>query len=86
VSVRRGDRQRPAEAVAGLMAAASIFVSLAAVAYRPMRIIPFTILLALIAAAIGGRQSRLAAAAVAIAALCWFAGVTLAVLIGKPLY
>ena len=51
-------RSRPVETVAGFLAAASIFVSLAGVAYRPLRLVPFAILLALIAVGIGGRSER----------------------------
>jgi hypothetical protein len=79
-------RERPAEAVAGLLAAAAIFVSLMGVAYRPVRLVPVAILLALIAAGIGGRNARLAAFAVGISALAFSVGMTLAVLTGHPLY
>ena len=77
---------RPADAVAGFMAAAAIFVSLIALAYRPVRITPFTIALALIAAGMSGRQSRLAAVALAVAAVCFAVGTTIAVLTENPLY
>jgi hypothetical protein len=86
MSAQASDRLRPAEAVGGLLAAASIFVSLIALVYRPMRITPFTIAVALIAAGIGGRHNRLAAFAVGVGALCWFAGMTIAILLGKPIY
>ena len=81
-----GTETRPADAVAGYMAAAAIFVSLIALAYRPLRITPFTIALALIAAGMSGRQSRLAAVALAVAALCFAVGTTIAVLTENPLY
>src|SRR5438270_3825753 len=41
------------QTLAGFLAAAGIFVSLAGVAYRPLRLIPFAIVLSLIAVAIG---------------------------------
>ena len=79
-------RERPAEAVAGLMAAASIFVSLMAIAYKPARVIPVSLLVALIAVAMGGRHARLAAAACAVGALSFLVGMTIAVLTDRALY
>jgi hypothetical protein len=77
---------RPGEALAGLLAAASIFMSFVGVVYRPLRILPFTMLLGLIATAFGGRHERLATAAVVIAAVCWVVGMTIAVLAGNAIY
>jgi hypothetical protein len=79
-------RDRPAETVAGLMASAAIFVSLIALAYRPVRIIPAALLVAFIAAGIGGRHRRLASIAVAVAAICWVVGLTIAIATSRPLY
>jgi hypothetical protein len=81
-----GDRQRPAEAVAGFLAAASIFVSLMGLAYRPVRLVPVAIVLALVAAGIGGRSARLAALAAGTGAACFALGLTIAILTGHPLY
>ena len=80
------DRQRPAEAVAGFLAALSLTASVLATMYRPVRLAPFAILIAIVAAGIGGRYSRLAAVAVGVATLCWLVGMTLAVLTSRPLY
>ena len=79
-------QRRPAETVAGFLAAAAIFVSLAGVAYRPLRLIPFAILLSLIAAGIGGRSERLATYAVAIGAACFAIGLAVAVITSHPLW
>ncbi|MBA2358260.1 MAG: hypothetical protein H0V84_07535 [Actinobacteria bacterium] len=79
-------RQRPAEAVGGLIAAAAIAASAVGVAYRPIRLIPVALVLALIATAIGGRHGKLAAAAVAFGAVAFVAGTILAVLTENPLY
>lgn len=79
-------RDRPADAVAGLLAAAAIFVSLTGLAYRPVRLVPVAILLALVATGIGGRNARLAQLAVAVGAASFAVGMTLAVLTGHPLY
>jgi hypothetical protein len=79
-------RGRAAESVAGLMAAAALFVSLMGLAYRPVRLIPAALLVALIAAGIGGRHQRLAAFAVVVAAISWVVGMTIAVATERPLY
>jgi hypothetical protein len=79
-------QNRPAETVAGFLAAAAIFVSLVGVAYRPLRLIPFAILLSLIAAGIGGRNERLATYAVAIGAACFATGLAVAVITSHPLW
>jgi len=79
-------RTRPAETVAGFLAAASIFVSLTGVAYRPLRLIPFAILLALVATGIGGRSERLATIAVAVGAASFAVGMAVAVITSHPLW
>ena len=79
-------QSRPAETVAGFLAAAAIFVSLVGVAYRPLRLIPFAIVLALIAVGIGGRAERLATYAVAIGAACFTIGLAVAVITSHPLW
>ena len=79
-------RSRPAETVAGFLAAASIFLSLAGVAYRPLRLVPFAILIALIAVGIGGRNERLATYAVSIGAACFAVGMAVAVITSHPLW
>jgi hypothetical protein len=80
------ERARPAETIAGFFAAASIFVSLTGIAYRPLRLVPLAILLALIAAAIGGRATRLATWAVGIGALSFALGMAAAVITSNPLW
>ncbi len=55
-------------------------------AYRPVRLIPVAIVLALVSAAIGGRSAKLAAVAAGTGALCFALGLTLAILTGHPLY
>lgn len=79
-------RSRPAETVAGFLAAASIFLSLTGVAYRPLRLIPFAILLALIAVGIGGRSERLATIAVSVGTACFAVGMAVAVITSHPLW
>jgi hypothetical protein len=83
---RDKDRQSPRDAVAGLLAAASIAASLVGLAYRPARIVPFAAVVALIAAGMSARHSRLAQAAVATAGACFVGGMILAVVTNNPLF
>jgi hypothetical protein len=80
------ERARPAETIAGLLSSAAIFVSLVGIAYRPLRLIPLAIVLALVAVGIGGRHERLAAVAVGIGALSFLVGMALAVVTSNPLW
>jgi hypothetical protein len=80
------ERSSPAETIGGFLAAAAIFVSLTGIAYRPLRLIPLALVLALIATGIGGRATRLAAWAVAIGALSFALGMAAAVITSNPLW
>jgi hypothetical protein len=79
-------RERPAEVVAGLLATISIFGSAIALARHPVRITAFTIVIALIAAGIGGRHQRLAAFAVGFGGLCFIVGTFLAIWTKHPIF
>jgi hypothetical protein len=86
MSVAPYERSRPAETVAGFLASVAIFASLMGVAYRPLRLIPLAIVLALVATAIGGRHSRLAMFAVYTGAMCFAVGLAAAVITSNPLW
>ena len=75
-----------AEVVAGYLAALSIFASVIALAWHPLRIVIPAVILALVASAMGGRENRLARAAVVIAALAFFFGMAIAVAGSRPLF
>ena len=79
-------RWTAADTIAGLLATASIFTSLFGLAYRPVRLIPFAILLAFVAARMSARQERLGGLAIATAVICWTVGMTIAVVTENPLY
>lgn len=72
--------------VAGYLATAAIFIALIGITYRPVRIIPAAIVLALVAVGMGTRSRALGIAAVAITAVSFVAGMTAAVLTGHPLW
>lgn len=79
-------RWTAADTIAGLLATVSIFTSVFGLAYRPVRLIPFAILLALVAARMSDRQQRLCGLAVVAAVVCWTVGMTIAVVTANPLY
>ena len=79
-------RSGPAQSIAGLLAALSIFFSLIGLAYRPGRLIPVAILIALIATGIGGRNARLAAFAIGVGGVCFVVGMAVAVLTDHPIF
>jgi hypothetical protein len=82
----RQDGGRPAETVAGFIAAAALAVGVIAIVYRPVRLSPPALLIALIAVGIGGRFSRLAAAAVAVITVGWVLGMIYAIVQDEPLW
>ena len=84
--VEARDETRPAETVAGFLAAAALAVGAIAIWYRPVRLAPVALLVALIAVGIGGRFSRLAAAAVAVITVGWVIGMIVAIVAEKPLW
>ena len=86
------------DTLAGLMSSVAIFLGvLGATDFnfsiggthldaRPVRISVAAVVLALIAAGLGGRHQRLAGAAVAIAGVCWVIAMTVAVVTQRPLF
>jgi hypothetical protein len=82
----RASRWSATDTVAGLLSSLSIFASCLGMIYRPVRIVPIAILVALIAARMSERQQRLAGIAVAIGVVCWTVGMTIAVVTENPLY
>jgi hypothetical protein len=86
------------ETLAGLMSATAIFVGLLGMTnldltisgthleMRPIRVGVAAVVLALLAAGIGGRHRRLATAAVVIAGVSWVAGMIIAVLTERPIF
>ena len=64
----------------------SIFASGLGLVWRPARLVPFAVILALVAARMSARHERLVTLAVAAAVVCWTVGMALAVLTENPLY
>ena len=76
----------PAEIVSGFLAVISIAASFLAVFWNPLRVSPFAVLLALISVGMAPRAARLPLAAVAIGAVCFIGGMTIAVATNHSLY
>ncbi len=74
------------EAVAGFLAAVSLFVSLLGIAHRPARTIPVAILVALVATRMTERHTKLAGWAVAVGAASFVIGMAIAVITENALY
>ena len=79
-------RARPSDSIAGYLAAMAIFICLIGLAWHPLRLILPGIIIAMVAAGIGGRHRKLAFAAVMIAAACFFFGMMIAVITSRPLW
>lgn len=74
------------DSVAGFLAAVALFAAFLSIVWYPGRLGPAAMLVALIAAALGAGQRRLAAAALAVAAACWLVGMIIAVAAERPIF
>jgi hypothetical protein len=75
-----------ASTVAGFLAAFAMFAAAGGLVYYPGRVGAAAVVVALVAAGIGGFQRRLAAVAVAFAGICWFAGMVIAISLERPIF
>ena len=74
------------EVVAGYLAALAIFASLIALAWHPIRLLAPAMLLALISAGMTGKGKRLPFIACMTVAVCFFLGMMITVITGRPLW
>jgi hypothetical protein len=79
-------RDRPADTVAGYLAALAMVGGAIAVVERPVLIGLFSIFVGFVAAALADRNQRLAAAGVTIASTGWLVGMIVCVLTSRPLW
>jgi hypothetical protein len=79
-------RSATAETVGGLLSAIAIFVAAIGVAWHPLRLIPFSLVLALIGSGMTREHRRFASAAFFICVACFFLGMTVAALAENPLW
>jgi hypothetical protein len=80
------ERTPPTEAVAGLLAALAIFAGALELVYRPFRLAPVALLLALVATVMSDEQPRIIPLAYATIGVCFIAGATLQLLTHHPLF
>jgi hypothetical protein len=80
------DSIRAADAVAGFLAACALFIGALELFYRPFRLAPVALILALIATVMSREQQRLIALAVAVVGICFVVGAALQVITNHPLY
>jgi hypothetical protein len=74
------------DVVAGWLASISIFASLISLAWHPIRLLAPALLLALISAGMTGRGKRLPLVAMLTVAVCFFLGMMITVITGRPLW
>jgi hypothetical protein len=74
------------EIVAGLLAAAALFLGALELVYRPFRLAPAALILALVATVMSRDQQRLIGIAVAVIGVCFVVGAALQVITHHPLF
>jgi hypothetical protein len=79
-------REGSSATIAGVLAATAMFVSLIGIAYRPARVVPVAVVVALVALGMGGRHERLAWFALAVAGVAWLVGMTVAITVNHPIF
>jgi hypothetical protein len=82
----RRERIRPADAVAGVLAAGALFLGAFELFYRPFRLAPVAVILVLVATVMSRDQQRLIALAMAVVGICFVVGTALQVITHHPLY
>ena len=80
------DSIRPAEAVAGFLAASGLFIGCLELFYRPFRMAPVAVILLLVATVMSRTQQRLIRIGFAATGICFVAGAALQVITHHPLY
>jgi hypothetical protein len=68
------------------MAAGALFLGFLELAYRPFRLAPAALILALVATVMSRDQQKLIALAIAVIGVCFVIGATLQILTHHPLY
>ena len=81
-----GDRTRPSESVAGLLAAGALFLGGFELLYRPFRLAPAALIMLVIATIMSRDQQRLIKVAYAAVGIGFVAGAAIQILTHHPLY
>jgi hypothetical protein len=77
---------RPADAVAGFLAACGCFLGAFELLYRPFRCAPLAVILLLVATLMSREQQRLVRVGFAIVGVCFVAGAAIQLLTHHPLF
>ena len=80
------DSIRPAEAIAGFLAASGLFLGALELFYRPFRLVPAAVVLLVVATVMSHTQQRLVKLGFAVTGICFVAGAALQVITHHPLY
>ena len=75
-----------ADSIGSFLAVVAMTAALFSLAYRPIRLDVFAIILAFVAAGLCGAHQRLAGIAVAVTSTCFILGLLFAILADKPLF
>jgi hypothetical protein len=86
VSSTTGDRARPSESVAGILAAGALFLGGFELFYRPFRLAPAAVIMLVIATIMSRDQQRLIKVAYAAVGIGFVAGAAIQILTHHPLY
>jgi hypothetical protein len=86
VTSTTGDRTRPSESVAGLLAAGALFLGGFELLYRPFRLAPAALIMLVAATIMSREQQRLVKVAYAVVGICFVVGASIQVLTHHPLY
>jgi hypothetical protein len=86
VSLGTRDSIRPAEAIAGFLAACGLFLGVLELFYRPFRLVPVAVILLVVATVMSRDQQRLVKLGFAAVGICFIAGAALQVITHHPLY
>jgi hypothetical protein len=86
VTSTTGDHSRPAEAVAGILAAGALFLGVFELFYRPFRLAPAAVIMLVVATIMSREQQGLIKAAFAVVGICFVVGAAIQILTHHPLY
>ena len=81
-----GDHHRPAETVAGILAAGALFLGAFELFYRPFRLAPAALILLIIATIMSREQQGLIKVGFAVVGVCFVVGAAIQILTHHPLY
>jgi hypothetical protein len=76
----------PSQLAADFLATFALFAGLIGIVYTPGVVCTAAVIVAILAATIGGRDRWLVPFTVAVTGACWLVGMTLAVLLERPIF